>query len=173
MKPISEKAGIRRLAAIRDEFRREVSAFEANARSCSTCTTPGACCVDEHFVNVRISRLEAAAINERLNELPYEAADRVFSRAEDIVRRSSLESIPEATFACPLYERGVGCLVHDTAKPLPCIIHACYDRREDLPPDELLSERELKIDRLNRRVYRQNLPLLPIPVAICAVRKPA
>ena len=160
MKLLSESAGIERLASIREEFREEIeSRFEHRAKPCSTCKTPGACCLDEHFVNVRVSKLEAAAIRAAVGELSDGA------RA-DVARR--LERIePDAAFyACPLYQAGVGCLIHDTAKPLPCIAHACYERPEDLPPDELLESREIEIDRLNRRVYGRSEPLMPIHAAL-------
>jgi hypothetical protein len=58
--------------------------------------------------------------------------------------------------------------VHDAAKPLPCIAHACYERREDLPPDELLTEREIRIAELNRRVYGRTEAPLPIPLVIAS-----
>lgn len=160
MKPISETAGIEKLGRIREEFAREVRlGYEHKARSCSTCETPGACCLDEHFVNVRISRLEAAAIRSSI-----EALDRTIRAEID----SRLAAIPDTAefYACPLYQAGVGCLVHATAKPLPCIAHACYERKEDLPPAELLDEREVEIDRLNRRVYGRSEPLIPIHRAL-------
>ena len=160
MKRLSESTGVERLAAIRGDFRREISVrFEHRAKPCSACEAPGSCCLDEHFVNVRVSRLEAAAINRAVKELSEEVRSGVFQRLEQIK--------PDAEFyACPLYQPGAGCLVHDTAKPLPCIAHACYERREDLPPDELLSTRENEIDQLNRRVYgRSGLPM-PIHAAL-------
>lgn len=160
MRRLGESTGIERLAAIREEFRGEiVQRFEHRASPCSICETPGACCLDEHFVNVRVSRLEASAIKKAVGEMPDYVRSAVFSRLERID--------PVAEFyACPLYESGVGCLVHDTAKPLPCIAHACYESREHLPPDELLSARELEIDGLNRRVYGRSEPPRPIHMAL-------
>ena len=160
MKLLSETAGIDRLAKIREEYRRDIAErFEHRAKPCSTCKTPGACCLDEHFVNVRVSRLEAAAIGKAVSELDEDVRSGVFRRLEGIE--------PDAEFyACPLYQAGVGCQVHDTAKPLPCIAHACYERKEDLPPDELLSEREIEIDHLNRRVYARSEPMMPIYAAL-------
>lgn len=142
------------MSAIREEFRHDISTrFEHRAKPCSTCNTP--CCLDEHFVNVRISRLEAAAIRKAVTTLSTEVREAVNERLSKID--------PHAEFyACPLYQRGIGCLVHETAKPLPCIAHACYERKEDLPPDELLSEREIEIDALNRQVYGRSQPLIPI-----------
>lgn len=160
MKPLSEGAGIEKLSQIREGFRQEIAAeFEHRAMPCSICTTPGACCLDEHFVNVRISRLEASAIRRAVDELDFETRSAVFVRLERIK--------PGAEFySCPLYETRVGCLVHHTAKPLPCIAHACYAQSEDLPPDELLETREVEIDLLNRRVYRRGQPLEPIHAAL-------
>lgn len=158
VKVIYEQKGIEKLSAIREVFRQDITTrFEHRAKPCSTCMTP--CCLDEHFVNVRISRLEAAAIRKAIATL-----DRGLRSAID-ERLSKID--PHAEFyACPLYQRGVGCLVHETAKPLPCIVHACYEKREDLPPDELLGEREAMIDRLNQRVYGRSQPLTPIHRAL-------
>ncbi|MEQ1761896.1 MAG: hypothetical protein ABL984_01990 [Pyrinomonadaceae bacterium] len=160
MKLLSESTGIDRLATIREEFRAEIATrFEHRAKACSSCGTPGACCLDEHFVNVRVSRIEAAAIRSAVSSLDGEVRSAVSRRLERIE--------PDGEFyACPLYQAGTGCLVHDTAKPLPCIAHACYERKEDLPPDELLSEREIEIDDLNRRVYGRSGPLMPIHAAL-------
>ena len=141
---------------IREDFRQDIAArFEHRAKPCSACETPGTCCLDEHFVNVLISRLEAAAIKNAVAGLDDELRSAIDERLSKID--------PAAEFyACPLYQKGVGCLVHETAKPLPCIAHACYERKEDLPPDDLLSEREIEIDALNRQVYGRRHPQTPI-----------
>ena len=160
VKLLSERKAVEKLAIIREDLRRDVAErFEHRAKPCSSCTTPGACCLDEHFVNVRISRLEAAAIRQAVMDLAEEA------RVGVETRLSAIE--PQAEFyACPLYQTTVGCLVHDTAKPLPCIVHACYERKEDLPPDELLAGGEAAIDSLNRRVYGRSDRLIPIHAAL-------
>ena len=165
MKLFSETKALQTLTNIRSDFHSHIrDGFENKAKSCAQCETPGACCLDEHFVNVRISRLEAAAIKRRLNGLPGLLRSKVKLRTGAAIKR--LGAGDGEKYACPLYEKGMGCLVHETAKPLPCIAHACYERKEDLPPDELLAERETEIDRLNRRVYGKSEPLLPIPVAL-------
>jgi hypothetical protein len=170
MKTLSESAGITKLGEIREGFRQRISdGYEHNAMACAECLTPGACCLDAHFVNVRISRLEAAAIKGKLESLPAAKYAAIVERIDNVITDFRLDGDPEAdqkTYACPLYERGSGCLVHDGGKPLPCIHHACYERENDLPPDELLSDAELAVERLNRRVYGRSLPLLPLPVAI-------
>ena len=167
MKRLSETKAISKLNEIRIEFRSAILRdHEHRAKPCVTCKTPGACCLDAHFVNVRITRLEAVEINKRLNELPERTRSLVRFRIENAIDKYALDDGRELkTYACPLFEKGIGCLVHDTAKPLPCIAHACYERKEDLPPDELLSERELEIEKLNRRVYGTTT-LLPIPLAL-------
>ena len=175
MKLISETTALAKLSDIRREFADRIrEGFEHRAKPCSACETPGACCLDEHFVNVRVTRLEAKAISDRLDQLPTELRESVSLRAVRAVERYGLESSGEElrTYACPLFEKGIGCLVHDMAKPLPCIAHACYERKEDLPPDELLTEREMRIAELNRRVYGKAEPPLPIPVAM-VLRDPA
>lgn len=169
MKFISETHALAKLAEIRREFAAEVrEGYEHRAKPCSECETPGACCLDEHFVNVRVTRLEAKAISNGVNELPAELREKVQSRARAAVERYGLEVADGKlrTYACPLFEKGIGCVVHNTAKPLPCIAHACYERKEDLPPDELLAEREIRIADLNRRVYGAAEPPQPIPMVI-------
>jgi hypothetical protein len=170
MKTLSESAALTKLGEIRERFRRQVSdGYEHNAMPCAECSTPGACCLDAHFVNVRISRLEAVAIKRKLKSLPVGEYAAVVERIDEAVTVFGLDAGSDAdqkTYACPLYERESGCLVHDGGKPLPCIHHACYERENDLPPDELLSDAELAVERLNTRVYGRSLPLLPLPVAI-------
>jgi hypothetical protein len=111
-------------------------------------------------VNVRISRLEAAAIQQVLSRLTAVRREGVYARITDAAGDLS----EKETYACPLFEKGSGCLVHSDAKPLPCINHACYENSGDLPPDDLLDEREAAIDRLNQRVYGRAAAWLPLPL---------
>src|SRR5436190_6933525 len=166
MKPISQTQALERLKNIQADLRSEISNFESRAKSCLTCDTPGACCLDAHFVNVHISRLEAAAIANVLNDLPADLQSRVAQRIDDAIATHGLTTEGDTfamTYACPLFEKGVGCLVHSTAKPVPCMVHACYENQTDLPPDELQTAAERQIDALNTRVYSQPQPLLPLP----------
>lgn len=152
---------------VREDVRGRVESYEIKAKSCSTCDTRGACCLDAHFVNVSVSRLEAVAINRAIADLNEPLRTEIHLRINHAIERFGLdESDGEKTYACPLYDREIGCVVHNTAKPMPCINHACYERREDLPPDELLDEAELAIDELNRKVYGGSFPLMSLPVAI-------
>ena len=170
MKMLSETAALGKLQRLKDEFRSRVaSQYEPKAKPCSTCESPGACCLDAHFVNVRISKLEAMAMTKILHSLSAERRLNISRRVNDVIERFKLENsgdVSAKTFACPLFEVGAGCLVHDTAKPLPCIHHACYENKADLTPDELLESAELTVDNLNHKVYGRSLPLLPLPVAI-------
>jgi hypothetical protein len=165
MKAVSETIALTRLRRIKDRLRADVVGYESNAKDCARCDTPGLCCLDAHFVNVQISRLEAAAIAD------------VIARLQPIRRAAVNERINETvlalepgkkTFACPLYESATGCLVHDDAKPVPCMIHACYQSAGDLPPDDLQDAAELTIDRLNAAVYGRSVPLEPLPIAVQA-----
>lgn len=170
MKLISEKRGIQRLKEIVDEFRGEIrESYEPRAKSCLTCTTKGACCLDAHFVNVHISRLEASAMNRSIEQLPTSERDEVRERIDAAIVQYRLDSADESfdrTFACPLFEPARGCIVHNDIKPAACVMHACYESAEDLPPNDLLSAQELKIDGLNERVYGNSEPWLPLPVAL-------
>lgn len=168
----SERRSIERLSKIITDLRDEVSrGYEHRAKNCLACETPGACCLDAHFVNVRISRLEAAAINKFIDTRPD--ADAIRERIDGVITKYGLTAdAANEKFACPLYERGVGCLVHDVAKPVPCIVHACYESHGDMPPSTIADAAELAIDRLNVETYGNSRPLLPIPLAIkCGERK--
>ena len=169
MKRLSESAALEKLREVKNRFRDRIrDEYEHKAAPCATCTTPGACCVDAHFVNVRISRIEAVAIKRTLDALPTNKRAEVDQKINDAIKTFRLDDNGNLrkTFACPIYNRGTGCLVHTSGKPLPCIHHACYERKEDLPPDAILDEAELTIERLNRKVYGQPSTLLPLPVAI-------
>lgn len=172
MKLISENFAVERLADIRDKFAGEIRGnYEFRAKPCSACESPGICCRDAHFVNVRITRLEAAAINSELSSLGQERRDAVRRRVDAAIEKYGLTGDPadlHKTYACPLFEPAVGCLVHHTAKPLPCIAHACYENQEDLPPDELLTQNELLVQRLSQRVYGRETTILPLPLALIA-----
>ncbi|HEX2638975.1 MAG TPA: hypothetical protein VHL50_00305 [Pyrinomonadaceae bacterium] len=167
---ISETKAIDAANRLKHEFALHVrDSYEHRAKSCLMCETLGVCCTDAHFVNVRISRLEAAAIRNVIGRLPEERRAEVRGRIDAAIEKYKLSAdanAAEQKFACPLFEKGVGCLVHNSGKPLPCIQHACYERKEDLPPDQLLEENEAAVERLNRRVYGGPQGLLPLPVAV-------
>lgn len=168
MKRLSERQALARLQKQKDEYRESIHAtYEHKAKSCLTCETRGACCLDAHFVNVHITRLEAKAIGEALAVQPAGRQAEVYRRVEDTVEKYGLSAEGDTfarTFACPLFEKGTGCLVHAKGKPLPCIQHACYENKADLPPDELLEEQERLVERLNKRVYGGEPVWLPLPV---------
>jgi hypothetical protein len=160
MKLISQKTGLESLARRKEAYKKRIASFEARAKDCITCETPGACCLDAHFVNVRISRLEAANINEALKRHTLEKRSEIYQRIAQTVE----------TYACPLFEKGTGCLVHHDGKPVPCITHACYENKSDLPPDELQMIEDAAIDSLNNRVYGRGCTWLPLPLAVLKYR---
>jgi len=175
MKPISETRALDKLNKLKAGLKFEITKFESRAKNCLTCATPGACCLDAHFVNVHISRLEAVAIRNVLNAMPDAQRLSVERRIEDAVSKYGLTANGDTfsrTFACPLFEKGVGCLVHATAKPAVCIIHACYNSQADLPPDDLRTEAERQIDALNTRTYSRPQRWLPLPLAIKRASRP-
>ena len=167
MKTLNQNKGLVELANLRENFRNRIeSDFEPAAKDCLTCDVKGSCCTDAHFVNVHISRLEAVAIGEAIAGLDQRLRMRVLTRNSEslaAMNRQSDSKTFEKSYSCPLFEKGIGCLVHQTAKPFPCINHACYENESDLPPSELLVAAEKKISRLNERVYRKNWNWLPIP----------
>ena len=167
MKTLAETTALAKARDLKDAHRRQVrERYEPRAKDCLTCETKGVCCLDAHFVNVRVSRLESLLMAEELRRLPKERLDAVVRRIGDTVARFGLDGeTPESTYACPLFESSVGCIVHEV-KPLPCVHHACYERPEDLPPDSLLDDAEEALDELTRRTYGRTLPADPIPVAL-------
>lgn len=142
--------------------------FELAAQNCQTCQTFGACCTDAHFVNVHVTRLEAAAIRETLDNLPENQKQAIYNHVEETIKKYDLKIDGDTfgqTFACPLFEPKIGCLIHENGKkPVPCIQHACYEREEDLPPSCLQARAESKIERLNRAAYGDNWSWLPLPI---------
>jgi hypothetical protein len=165
-KVLGQTRGLETLDRVRNEFRSAIGVYEQRAKSCASCTTPGACCLDEHFVNVRVSRLEAVAIRNALDELPDAKRYEIYRKVGAAIDKYELTADSDRAYACPLSDRSAGCLVHGNAKPLPCIQHACYERKEDLPPDGLLDDAELAVERLNRKVFGKSTALLPLPIAI-------
>ena len=149
--------------------------YEHKALSCRACPTPGACCTDAHFVNVHITRLEAVAIRDTLARTPRLSEDErraVYARARDAVGRYGLVSAGDTfaqTFSCPLFTKGAGCLVHQRAKPAPCVQHACYEDWADVPPLDAQWREEGRIERLNTEVYGTGWEWLPLPVWLTLV----
>lgn len=169
MKTLSEKQALTKLRTLKSDFRAEIKQnFEHRAKDCGTCETKGACCLDAHFVNVHITKLEAVLIAEELAEFPIEKQKEVSKRIVETIEKYHLSNEGDTfaqTFTCPLFEQNVGCLIH-AVKPIPCIQHACYERAEDLPPDELEQTAESKIERLNEQTYKQFPRWLPLPVLL-------
>lgn len=170
MRFLSEQKALEGLQAIKSDLRSEITEkYEHRAQNCLTCETQGACCLDAHFVNVHISRLEAVAIRKSLSTLPLRKQQEIHARIDKTIEKYSLTNEGDTfaqTYACPLFEKGIGCLVHRTGKPVPCIMHACYETADDLPPDELQTRAEEQIETLNVRTYGKARPLLPLPLAL-------
>lgn len=168
MKTLSQTKALVKLRELKTAYQNNIREnFEYKAKSCLTCEVQGACCLDAHFVNVHITRLEAVAIRQTLENLGEKREREVFRRLAQTIENYNLTAEGDTfaqKFACPLFEKGVGCLVHSEAKPAPCIQHACYENREDVPPGELQEEVENRIHRLNRQVYRQTPRWLPLPI---------
>jgi hypothetical protein len=170
MKPFSETRALEKLQTLKTNFASRIRTdYEHNAKSCATCETPGACCLDAHFVNVHITPLEAVAIRNTIGKLSEEAQTGIYTRVENTISRYDLSSEGDTfskTYACPLFEKGIGCLVHNEGKPLPCIAHACYENKNDLPPDDLVAEQESLVEKMNELTYRKPATWLPLPIAL-------
>lgn len=175
MKTLSGKQALIKLRGLKNNFRALIKqTFEHRAKDCGTCETKGACCLDAHFVNVHITRLEAVLIADELKKLAPPKQKEIYQRTAETIEKYDLKAEGDTfakTFACPLFEKSAGCLIHEV-KPVPCIAHACYERKEDLPPDELQSEAETNIRRLNTQTYKQFPLWLPLPVWLQILDKP-
>ena len=168
MKTLSETKALQDLWKLKKDFQNFIAEnYEHNAQSCAICPTKGACCLDAHFVNVHITKLEAAAIKQILAKLDDEKRREIYRRISETIEKYDLKADGDSfakTYACPLFEKSIGCLVHENGKPAPCIAHACYENQADLPPEMLQEAIEHKIERLNQRVYGKNWSYLPLPV---------
>ncbi|HEX7956692.1 MAG TPA: hypothetical protein VF508_07115 [Pyrinomonadaceae bacterium] len=176
MRKLSEPEAVARLKRGKAAFQTHVKLnYEHRALDCRACPTPGVCCTDAHFVNVHITRLEAVAIRETLAQTPRltdEGRRAVYARAREAVARYGLSPSSEGlaqTFSCPLFEKGVGCLVHQRAKPAPCVQHACYEDWSDVPPLDAQWREERRVERLNEEAYGAAWEWLPIPVWLTLV----
>lgn len=168
---MEEREGLAELRRVKDAFRQFIKDnFEFAAKDCGACEAFGSCCTDAHFVNVHITRLEAAAIHEALDrKLSADEKQKVLARVRETIEKYDLKTAGDTfaqTFACPLFEPNLGCLVHAEAKPAPCIQHACYEKPEDLPPACLQENAERKIEKLNQEVYGDDWRWLPLPLAL-------
>ncbi len=168
MKLLAETKALKKLLKLKTDFQRFVrDNYEQNANDCETCEVKGACCLDAHFVNVHITRLEAVQIYKAIKA--RENADEVFERVEKTIKKYDLkgsENWVAKTYACPLFEKKIGCIVHQKGKPIPCITHACYENKSDIPPGKLQIEKEKAVERLNKQTYGNAWNWLPLPVLI-------
>lgn len=169
MKPLSEKQALMKLQKLKDDFRDFIKQnYEHRAKSCETCNTKGACCLDAHFVNVHITKLEAVLIKAELAKFAPEKQKEISQRIAETIEKYDLSDKGDTfqkTFACPMFEKNVGCIIH-SVKPIPCIAHACYERKEDLPPDQFQTEVETKIEYLNEKTYKKITRWLPLPLSL-------
>lgn len=176
MRSLSEREAVARLKRGKVRFQTYVKLnYEHRALSCRACPTPGVCCTDAHFVNVHITRLEAVAVRDTLARTPRLDDDErraVYARAHEAVGRYGLNTSGDTfaqTFSCPLFTKGVGCLVHQRAKPAPCVQHACYEDWSDVPPLDAQWREESRIERLNDEAYGAAWEWLPLPVWLTLV----
>lgn len=168
MKMLTETKALNELGKLKTDYQNFIKTnYESNAENCDTCPTKGACCLDAHFVNVHITRLEAVAVRETLKKLDEERQQKIYQRVRETIEKYDLKTEGDTflqTFACPLFEKGLGCLVHWEAKPTPCISHACYENQADLPPETLQEQTEKRVEIFNKKTYGNAWSWLPLPV---------
>src|SRR5436190_16593415 len=108
MKLLSETKALEILHRIKSDFQSYIAEkYENRAKNCQICETPGACCMDAHFVNVHISRLEATAIRNAVRKLPDQQQNAIYRRVENAIEKYSLTAEGDTfakTYACPLFE---------------------------------------------------------------------
>jgi hypothetical protein len=176
MSASNEEKALAQLQRVKSSYQSFIKInYESAAEDCKTCPTIGQCCTDEHFVNVHITRLEAVAMRDTIQRTPRLTSIEkraVYIRARAAVARYNLFTGGDTfsqTYSCPLFQPGVGCLVHRRAKPAPCIQHACYESWEDLPPSSLQTRVEHRVEQLNREVYGNAWAWLPTPLWLTLV----
>lgn len=169
--PVAKATALARLRRLKQRFAQYIGKTYGHlAADCAVCPTP--CCADAQFVNVHVVRLEAEAMLETLRRSPKHGPDKVrevVARARAAVARYGLTETGDTfaqTYACPLFERGVGCLVHWKAKPAACIQHGCYERWEDLPETGTQRAVERRAAALDESVHGAPAVWLPIPLWI-------
>ncbi len=175
MKRLTLNKALKRLINIKQKYRSLIKEdFEQKAKDCLTCEVQGICCTDAHFVNVHITRLEALSIRRTIEKLPKSKQTEIYERNTETIKKYNLTSIGETfsqKFSCPLFEKSIGCIVHKEAKPIPCITHACYENKEDLPPDRLQKNKERTIERLNTNTFGNAWNWLPLPMWLEKIKK--
>src|SRR5215210_6849319 len=91
MKIIGKNEGLRKLETLKSRFAEIIETnYEDRAKPCATCETKGACCLDAHFVNVHITRLEAETIINVIDELPLDKKNEVETRIEESIEKYRL-----------------------------------------------------------------------------------
>ncbi|MBK7995999.1 MAG: hypothetical protein IPK14_22285 [Blastocatellia bacterium] len=126
MKNMTQTQALVQLRRVKQGFSRYINQnYTAKAKDCRTCQT--VCCKDSSFVNVNITRLEALAIWQTLknsSRVNQEKFLEIINRAKESIETYNLSELGDTfsqTYSCPLFETGIGCLVHWKAKPAPCI----------------------------------------------------
>ncbi|MBI4851476.1 MAG: hypothetical protein HY819_06760 [Acidobacteria bacterium] len=171
MHKFSETKALVQLRRVKQGFSNYISQnYAAKAKDCRTCTI--VCCQDSDFVNVNITRLEALAIWHTLknsSRVNPEKFQEIIKRTRKAITKYNLKATGDTfsqTYSCPLFEEGIGCLVHWKAKPAPCIQHGCYEDWHDLPDTKEFAQVEHKVETLNKRVYNaqeaENYATIPI-----------
>ncbi len=109
MKILSETKALVELNNLKSDFQTHIrDNYEQKAKDCLTCETKGVCCTDAHFVNVHITRLEAAAIGKTLEKLGAEKRREIYERTEKTVEKYDLKTASDTfaqTYACPLLKK--------------------------------------------------------------------
>lgn len=173
---MSRREALVRLRRMKQAFSRYIGRDYGHlAADCAACPTP--CCADAQFVNINITRIEAEAMIETLRESPRRGEAKlreVVARAETAIQTYGLSEEGDTfakTYACPLYEKGVGCLVHWKAKPAPCIQHGCYEHWEDLPETGTMQRVEARVEQIDAAVHGRAPRWMTIPVWLTKVFK--
>jgi hypothetical protein len=173
---MEEPKALVQLRRAKQSFARYINSnYAFKALDCSKCST--VCCADSEFVNVNITRLEAEAIWRTLKNSPRISQEKfveIVERARETIKRYKLSGPGDTfkqTYACPLFEPGIGCTVHWKAKPAPCIQHGCYDDWHDLPDTAEFARVERRVEQLNERVYNEerNWEYATIPVWLARI----
>jgi hypothetical protein len=176
MKKVEQPQALIQLRRTKQSFSKYIARnYASKAVDCAKCNT--ICCIDHDFVNVNITRLEAEAIWRTLKNSPRisnELFEAIKARAAEAVKKYKLSPFGDTfsqTYACPLFEIGIGCTVHWKAKPAPCIQHGCYENWQDLPDTKEFARVEKRVEHLNKLLYGNSSEwdYATIPVWLCQI----
>jgi hypothetical protein len=109
-----------------------------------------------------------------LQKLPIEKQKEIYCRIEQTIENYDLKSSGDTfaqTFACPLFEKEIGCLVHASGKTRR-VHSACVLRKQTgFAARRVTVGSRNEIERLNEQTYKTSARWLSLPVFLHLVKR--